>query len=173
MTPEQADNIVKLANEKGLDFSTTIDGKGIKFIHFGDEAGLDDFHQTVAEIAQEAGSPEVVSATVRSGLNATQDYIAAKDRGEREKIWYQDRPTGSPDLFRRSVDNVLAPYIRLLEQEGYRFSTPKFADLFGHSEEKARLIEEATLPRHARPVFSHGARPPVFSRSFTIETRNS
>jgi hypothetical protein len=54
---------------------------------------------------------------------------------------------GSPSLIRRAVDNLLAPYVQLVEDEGYRFSTAKFADFFGHSEEEARVIEEAVHPQ--------------------------
>jgi len=40
----------------------------------------------------------------------------------------------------------LGPYTRLIQQEGYGFSARKFADIFRHSEEESRLIEEQQPP---------------------------
>ena len=151
LTPEQSGVILKSATEKGLDFSETVDGKGVKFIYFGDEADLDLFHSNVAAIAKNAGISDLAYTEIRSALNETKDYIKRggreEDSGERGAAWHQASPSGSSDLFRRAVDNLLAPYIRLIEQEGYRFSTRKFTNLFGHSDEEARLIEEAVHPK--------------------------
>lgn len=94
-----------------------------------------------ARIIEEAVHPNT------DELNDAQRYISKEIRGEREKIWYRDSGTGSSSLFRRSVDNLLAPYVRLIEGEGYRFSTQKFAELFGHSSEEARIIREAVHPK--------------------------
>jgi len=151
LTREQFDTILKLAKEKNLDFSETIDGKGVKFLYFGDEAGIDDYQAAVAEIARNAGLQNLDTVRVRSELYETQRYLHKEVRGEREKAWHRDSGAGPSSLFRRAVDNVLAPYIRLIEQEGYRFSTRKFADLFGHSDEEARFIEEAVHPQSDNP----------------------
>jgi hypothetical protein len=43
----------------------------------------------------------------------------------------QDPTTGPSDLFRRSIDNILAPYAKAVAAEGYRFSTDRFAERFG------------------------------------------
>ncbi|MGA2401283.1 MAG: hypothetical protein ABSG91_06205 [Syntrophobacteraceae bacterium] len=147
LTPGQFDTILKLAKERNLDFSETIEGKGVKFLYLGDEAGIDNYQASVAEIARNAGLQKLDTVRVRSELNEARRYLPEEIRGECEEAWHRDRWTGSSDLFRRAVDNVLAPYIRLIEGEGYRFSTQKFADLFGHSDEEARLIEEAVHPK--------------------------
>ena len=147
LTPYQANTIIKSANEKGLDFSTTIDNKGIKFLHFGGEEGFRDFAAAAREIAQNAGLSSIDTVVVRSQHNEVKDYVPTEDRGNLQGAWHRDSGAGPSSLFRRAVDNLLAPYIRLIEQEGYRFSTLKFADLFGHSNEEARLIEEAVHPK--------------------------
>ncbi len=45
--------------------------------------------------------------------------------------WVQETTTGPSDLFRRSIDNILAPYARAVAAEGYRFSADRFAERFG------------------------------------------
>ena len=39
--------------------------------------------------------------------------------------------TGPSNLFRRSIDNILAPYAKAVTAEGYRFSTDRFTERFG------------------------------------------
>ena len=43
----------------------------------------------------------------------------------------EESGTGPSDLFRRSIDNILAPYAKAVAAEGYRFSTDRFAERFG------------------------------------------
>jgi hypothetical protein len=147
LTPNQLNIILESSKEKGLDFSTTIDGKGVKFLHFGDEAGLGDYQTAVAEIAKKAGITEVLQTIARSKLNEAETYLAEGGGGEREEAWHKNSSSGPSNLFRRAVDNLLAPYVQLVEREGFRFSTQRFADQFGHSEEEARLIEESVHPK--------------------------
>ena len=47
---------------------------------------------------------------------------------------------GRSDLWRRTVSNVLAPYVRAIQGEGYSFDAEKF----GHSDEERRIIKRAT-----------------------------
>jgi hypothetical protein len=43
----------------------------------------------------------------------------------------EDSGAGPSDLFRGSIDNILAPYAKAVAAEGYRFSTDRFAERFG------------------------------------------
>ena len=43
----------------------------------------------------------------------------------------QETTAGPSDLFRRSGDNILAPYAKAVAAEGYRFSADRFAERFG------------------------------------------
>ncbi len=45
----------------------------------------------------------------------------------------EDSGAGPSDLFRGSIDNILAPYARAVAAEGYRFSADRFAERFGLS----------------------------------------
>jgi hypothetical protein len=147
LTPGQLDTILESARKKGLDFSTTIDGKGVKFLHFGDEAELRKFYNDAREIGLSAGLSDFADTIVRSNLNEAETYLKDSSESGGSEGGLQRSWAKSPDLFRRAVDNLLAPYIRLIEPEGFRFSVQKFADLFGHSKEEARLIEESVHPK--------------------------
>ncbi len=146
LTQSQLDKAKTAAKAAGLDYSTTVDGRGIKFLYFGDEAGHDSFVSTVGQIADAADLPLRDVFTVRSELNEASGYLQDEARGARGPAWLQDSTAGSPDLFRAVVDHLLVPYARAVGSEGYRLDPDRLAERFGLPEHKRKLIAEALRP---------------------------
>lgn len=140
--------VLLLAQQEGLDYSSTIDGKAVKFLHFGDNEGLDLLQKKVKRIQEAAGLKHAYVYHVRSALNEAEIYLdEGSGGGDVRAQWVQDGPAGPSDLFRRVVDHLLVPYAKAVAAEGYRFSVQRFANKFGLSDAQRDLIRQALLPR--------------------------
>jgi len=124
LTKGQLNKIVAAATEAGIDYSTTVDGRGVKFLYFGEDSGVEAYFDQVADIGKKAGLPLVEQFTARSELNEASHYDTGTD-GQTRSAWLQETAAGPSDLFRRAVDHVLIPYAKAVGSEGYRFSTDR------------------------------------------------
>jgi len=148
LTDTQLASVVKSAKELGVDYSTSLDGKAVKFLHFGDADGLSELMVNAAKVASDAGlgSPQLFYA--RSSLNEASTYTQERGGGAGDQAWHRDTPEGPSDLFRRAVDHVLVPYAKAVAAEGYTFSVQRYAERFGLSPAQQRVISEALAPRN-------------------------
>ena len=146
LRPEQLQQIIEAAREHGLDLSTSADKKAVKFMYFGDEAGLDKFHADVAAIADRVGF-DALSVMTQGDLYEAGSYLERQDSGVRGEGGDQASPFGSPDLFRRVVDHALVPYAKAVAAEGYRLSPDRLAERFGLSDAERELIRDKLRPK--------------------------
>jgi len=147
LSPDQLKAVLSSAQAEGLDYSTTADGKAVKFLHFGDEEGLVDLVQKTARIAEAAGLQAPQVFYVRSQLNEADSYTKGTGGGDSQAVWFGDREAGPSSLFRRTVDHVLVPYAKAVGAEGYRFAVQRFAERFGLDAAQQEVVRNALIPR--------------------------
>jgi hypothetical protein len=150
LTPQQMTVMAEAAREQGLDYSTSQDGKAVKFLYFGDNEGLADFAEKVQRVKEAAGFSYQEHFYVRSDLNEAVQYVTAGDSGNLQAVWLSGGAAGSSSLFGRAVDTLVVPYAKAVGAEGYRFSVQRFADKFGLSEAQRDLIRGELLPKTGR-----------------------
>jgi hypothetical protein len=144
------DRIHEASREEGLDFSQTSDGRGVKFMHFGDEGDeFDKFAESVKKVQEKAGLPHIHHVNTSGDLNYAQSYLRGifgpheSEAGESGDFSSPSRPS---DLFGRVVDHVVAPYAKAVASEGYRLSPDRLRDTYGLSDEEHEKVRTALLP---------------------------
>lgn len=154
MSPDQIAQVVATAKKEGIDFSTTTDGHGVKFLHFGDAAEYDILRGKIAKVAEAASLPDIKSYYVRSSLNENQDYLSGRVgrlfQGEGDPT----RTPGRSDLFRRAVDHVLVPYAKAAGAQGYRFDPALFGERFGLTQDQTDYVRAALRPKNGKAISS-------------------
>lgn len=148
LTREQLQAVLSSAQAEGLDYSTTADGKAVKFLHFGDDEGLKSLLEKTARIAKSAGLTDTKVFNVRSSVNEAKDYTEKPGRGAGKAVWFSDGSAGSSGLFGRTVNHVLVPYAKAVGAEGYRFAVSRFGERFGLSGDQQELIRAALIPKN-------------------------
>ena len=58
----------------------------------------------------------------------------------------QASPERSPDLFRRIVDHILAPYAKAVASEGYRLSPERLQETHGLTDDETEYVRKAMRP---------------------------
>ena len=146
LSSEKIDQIADLAKKQGLDFTVTGDGRAAKFMHFGGDEEFDHFLDKVNNIADAAELPERYHARSTGDLINAEAYLpkifGAEGGGE-------GVPSGtgrSPDLFRRVVNHVLAPYAKAVAGEGYRLSPERLQQAYGLNDEETNHVRNALYP---------------------------
>lgn len=152
MSAEQAEALAEAARSAGLDYSTTVDGRGAKFLHFGDDTAWRELGVKAKQIADAAGLQKVTAYFVRSNLNEATTYLEGRNgenlRGARDR----DGSTGPSDLFRRAVDSILVPYAKAVGAEGYRFSPERYGRRFGLNDTEVEYIRAALRPKSGKAL---------------------
>ena len=146
LTPEQVDAIHREATKHGMDFTITGDGKAAKFLHFGDEEDLPNFMGKVRSISNAANLPELYTARTAGDLIDAQAYLNGIFRGAGGEDGDQTGAGRSPDLFRRIVNHVLAPYAKAVAGEGYRLSPERLAETYALNDEEREHVRGALYP---------------------------
>ena len=140
-------NQIKDFSEKeGLDFTVTGDGKAAKYLHFGDESQYPDFVDKVNRVANSAKLNEKYHAPTTGGLTNAKDYFKGIFGENSEGEGVSPGSARSPDLFRRVVDHVLAPYAKAISGEGYRLSPERLAQTYGLNDEEKEYVTNALYP---------------------------
>lgn len=148
LTDDQMKAVLSSAQAEGIDYSSTADGKAVKFLHFGDEAGLAELLQKAGRIADAANLKSRDVFYVRSQLNEAENYTQGSGEGAGRAAWVSDSDAGSSGLFGRTVDSLLVPYAKAVGAEGYRFAVQRFAERFGLDEQQQQLIRSALIPKN-------------------------
>ena len=151
LSPEDMEKLDALSSREGIAYSTTNDGKGVKFSHFGDDGeGFDRFHNSVTNVANEMGFPHRHHVRTTLELQNAQDYLPSifgSDEGDGGEGGLHGGAARSPDLFGRIVDHVLAPYAKAIASEGYRLSPERLAETYGLTPEETDRVRSALLPK--------------------------
>lgn len=146
LTSKQIDDIHKHATQHGLDFTVTGDGKAAKFLHFGGDDTYDDFLDRVGNIADQAKLSERYHAKTSGDLINAKDYVNGLFGGAGGQEGLQTGTERSPDLFRRVVDHVLAPYAKAVAGEGYRLSPERLQETYGLTDEEREHVRNSLYP---------------------------
>jgi len=142
--------IAKASKEEGLDFSQTSDGKGVKFMHFGDDGDeYDKFTESAKRIADRAKLPYMHHVNTTGSLNYAQDYlkgIFGSDEGEGGESGLHGGSSRPSDLFGRVVTHLVAPYAKAVASEGYRLSPERLKDTYGLTDDEHEQVRKALMP---------------------------
>ena len=149
LSEAQINAIHDAARERGLDFSTTPDGKAIQFLFFGDETDLAAFESSISEIQQASGLTEAYSELVSSDLNETETNFSRPTGRGQGQAWLHGTAEGLA-LFERVVSDLVAPYAKAIGAEGYRFNIDLYAKRFGLSETQKEIVTRELYPAHGR-----------------------
>ena len=144
------DRIHEASRQEGLDFSQTSDGRGVKFMHFGDEGdAFDKFAESAKRIQQKTRLPHIHHVNTSGDLNYAQDYLKSifgqneGEAGESGDLSSAPRPS---DLFGRVINHIVAPYAKAVAAEGYRLSPDRLRDTYGLSDQEHEQVRKALLP---------------------------
>lgn len=139
--------IIKAARERGIDLSTSADQKAIKFMHFGDEADLPGFVQSVSEIAAASEMPAPVAVRTQGELHDAANYLNGEIRTDGQGDGLLGSESERPALLGRVFDSLVVPYAKAVASEGYRFSPEQFARRFGLTEAERQILQEKLMPK--------------------------
>lgn len=73
-------------------------------------------------------------------------YLEGGLRGRLEEARSDGSAAGPSDLFRATVDHLVAPYAKAVAAEGYRLSPERFAKRFGLFKEQQEVVANAIGP---------------------------
>jgi len=143
LTRSEIDSALSAANSAGFfGASEAMSGEGIKFLFFADDSSTKsteeqykDFVDQVGGVQQSTGLTAAGSFNTNSELDGANDYwtnatgqsLSANLGGAGD----QAATGGSPDLFRGTVDSLLAPYVSALSTEGFDFDFNQWQRVFG------------------------------------------
>jgi hypothetical protein len=134
----------------GLNATTTTDGKGVKFIYFGDEEGADEFGRKVSELAKSAGLSAPSTFVIRSERYGEKTYDSRSDSSLGKQAWISDAAAKPSGVFRRTVDTLVVPYARAVAGEGYRLSPDRFGQRFALSPAQVEYLRDALRPLNGK-----------------------
>lgn len=150
LSRQDLDRIHEASRQEGLDFSQTSDGRGVKFMHFGDEGDeFDKFAESAKRIQQKTGLPHIHHVNTSGDLNYAQSYLKGifgqneGEAGESGDLSSAPRPS---DLFGRVINHIVAPYAKAVAAEGYRLSPDRLRDTYGLSDQEHEQVRKALLP---------------------------
>lgn len=146
LSKEEIDQIAHHSINNGLDFSITSDGTAAKYLDFGGPEKHHEFLEKIKKIADATKMNEIYHAFSEGELKNAKDYLTVIFGGAGEEAGLQDRPQRSPDLFRRIVDHVLAPYAKAVASEGYRLSPERLQEAYGLTDDEADYVRSAMRP---------------------------
>lgn len=161
LTPEERQNILSAAAEHKRDLTFTRDGKAAVFSHFGDASEHPQFVDDIENIKQKAGMPEALMVRTAGDLTDAKDYLKKIVGGTRSRERLEGGSGQPSDLFRGLVDHIAAPFTRAAEQEGYRFSTQKFADFHKLTDAEKNYFFSKVVPPERRPPSGIGYSKPT------------
>ena len=97
-------------------------------------------------VANLAKLNEKYHAATTGGLTNAKDYFKGIFGKNSEGEGVSPGSSRSPDLFRRVVDHVLAPYAKAVSGEGYRLSPERLAQTYGLNDEEKEHVTNALYP---------------------------
>jgi hypothetical protein len=143
LTRSEIDSALSAANSAGFfGASEAMSGEGIKFLFFADDSStkssqeqFKDFVDQVGGVQQSTGLTAAGSFNTNSELDGANDYwtnatgqpLSANLGGAGD----QAATGGSSDIFRGTVDSLLAPYVSALSTEGFDFDFNQWQQAFG------------------------------------------
>lgn len=146
LSAEEQRDVLSKVLAAGLDATTTVVGKDLKFFYFGPEEAMDSFVGKVAEVVKSAGLSEPLSFEIGGEMYEAEAYDTRGDSGLGRQAWLEDAAARPPGLFRRAVDTLVVPYARAVAGEGYRLSLDRFGKRFDLSQAQVEYLRDALRP---------------------------
>ena len=147
LNKKHIDAIMEHAKNEGIDgASSTEDGKAVKFLHFGGDEHLPDFIDKVNRVADKSGMPHRLMAHANTELVNNEDYVKNLFGENRTGEGGSDGKPQTSDLFKRTVDHVLAPYAKGIAGEGFRLSPERLAESHGLMPHEEDYVRNAMYP---------------------------
>ena len=147
LNKKHIDAIMEHAKNEGIDgASSTEDGKAVKFLHFGGDEHLPDFIDKVNRVADKSGMPHRLMAHANTELVNNEDYVKNLFGENRTGEGGSDGKPQPSDLFKRTVDHVLAPYAKGVAGEGFRLSPERLAESHGLMPHEEDYVRNAMYP---------------------------
>ena len=153
LTAAEIDDALMEAHKAGFaGASAGFNGNGIKIMFFEDESSglssdeqLNEFKQRVESIQNATGLSGLKTYNTLSELDSANDYwkqITGRAlSGEGGELGMGRSAAGSSDLFRGTVDNLLAPYVSAIKTEGFEFSIRDWQRVFDATDEQAKYLK--------------------------------
>lgn len=154
LTAKEVDAVRQEAQNQGLDYSTSIDGKYVKFFFPGGDISA--YYEKVEKVAAAGGLKNIDRVQTRSKFNEAKDYLGSEAEGAGRQAWVQEGGTGSSSLFGRTIDHLVVPYAKAVGAEGYRFAPDLFADRFGLSPQQREYLRAALRPKSGKALSTAG-----------------
>jgi len=148
LNKRQIDAIMKHAKDEGInDASSTEGNQAVKFLHFTGEEHLPDFIDKVNRIADKSGMPHRLMAHANTELIGHENYLPSIFGESREGERGADGKPQPSDLFKRTVDHILAPYAKGIAGEGFRLSPERLGKHHNLMPHEVDYIRNALYPK--------------------------
>jgi hypothetical protein len=152
LTRLEIDSALSAANAAGFfGASEALSGAGIKFLFFADDSSnkstqeqYRDFVDQVGRVQQSTGLTAAGNFNTNSELDGANDYWTNATKplsADLSGAGDQTLAGGSPDLFRGTVDNLLAPYISAITTEGFEFDVSQWQRVFGATDAQTAYLK--------------------------------
>lgn len=190
LNKKQIDGIMNAAKEEGLDgASSTLDGKAVKFMHFGGEENLPDFFDKIDRVMERTKMPHKLLFHSDSELIDNENYLERLHGKDGARAGDPNSPSEPSDIFKSVVGNVLAPYAKAIAGEGYRLSPERLAETHGLTPQEKFAVQDSLYPsgrkvadRTTIPLMTgeeqldmrptgHGGKPTVDDALFALQNR--
>ena len=136
----------KAFNAVGEDASLTPDGKSLKFLYFGDEAGYVAHGSKLSSVAKQVGLSGSTFAYNHGVLDSFQEGDSNGNVTEGytrvvRQTWDDDAAAGSPGVLERATDALLVPYILAAKAEGFGFDFARWQQVNGATRQQRQALE--------------------------------
>lgn len=153
LTRSEIDFALSAANDAGFfGASEALSGKGVKFLFFADDSlskstedQYRDFVDRIATVQKRTGLTAAGNFNTNSRLDGANDYWTnATGQSLSGDIGGAGNQTASGEpsnIFRGTVDSLLAPYISALSTEGFKFNIEQWQRVFGATDAQASYLK--------------------------------
>ena len=153
LTRSEIDSALSAANDAGFfGASEALSGKGVKFLFFADDSSSKstedqyrDFVDQIATVQKSTGLTAAGNFNTNSRLDGANEYWTnATGQSLSENIGGAGNQTASGEpsnIFRGTVDSLLAPYISALSTEGFKFDIKQWQRVFGATDAQSSYLK--------------------------------
>ena len=141
--------ITEELNANGFGASLSVDGRAIKLGYYDEQTpeAIGKWVDAVKTMAQKLNLTTSQLVSVRSELIEQKDYDMGRDKEGSGSSWLGDSSGKPSGLFGRTVDNVLAPYIKAIEKQGHQFRIEPFAYAYNLTKTQVDYLRQALYPK--------------------------
>lgn len=143
------DAITKELNANGFGASLSVDGRNIKLFYDGknNKKAVDKWAKAVRAMAGKLNLTTSQIVSMRSEFIEREGYDLGRDKEGSGSQWLRDSSGDPSGLFGRTVDNVLAPYVKAIEKQGHQFRIEPFAEAYHLTKTQVNYLRKALYPK--------------------------